>query len=736
MRKITAALFLLLFSVQVFSKASAVITLEMPVGARQLGMGESGVALGDDSYALYYNPAGLAFGPLANEWELSRENCVRATPSGCPVSQFYTAFAARNRRGFLTRNEVWAGTVNGMLHFDGLSWREDLTVPLEGNAKLRDVVRTFIGSEISLDSLSGVVRAYNGVKTLSEEEFLVEVKIPFSLMIKDTVLSMLYEMRTEKLWIGTTKGLFRFDGKGFKNFASEFGIHRVTAIANQGATLWIGTDNGLFAYRNGVFEQRGSVLPAQKITSISWHEMRKELYVGVEGAGIARLTPKQNENEKDIWAIFTLQDGLIDLSPKAIAIDSSGHVWAAHKEGLSHFNLRRWEQVRFDNNEVHDISVSEKGTIWIGTNKGVWSYLPEYATPSGRKSETELGRAETGNTQGKWNHYHQGNGLNSNAVWKLLSLSNDLWLSTGAGIERYHAAQSQVGLFYEKLLPVLNIPDLYHLYASLTWPLGDWGTWGFFVNFISFGETTVSNEINSDQLTTFNSSETVVGFSYGTRINKNWGVGLNFKFFYSALSSGAALNEPDATTMSYAIDIGILGRDLGLKGLRLGAVLANIGPNVYYVDKSNDDPIPLTWRFGLSYDLLKFPDHSITLNADYNKTVIYENSKGEAQPFYISAWKAWAYPDASEDNDKAIDTFRKSFQEGIISLGAEYVYSGTIALRAGYLHDKTGKRQELDIGLGIMLSDIAQLDISSIQNVGNLEGVRDGQLRFSGLFRF
>ncbi len=729
----TVLLFLLLLSTLAFSRASAVITLEMPVGARQLGMGESGVALADDGNTLFYNPAGLAFGPLANEWELSRAGQPQGT---APTGQFYTAFAARNRRGFLTRNEVWAGTVNGILHFDGQVWREDLTVPLEGNAKLRDVVRTFLGSEVSLDSISGVVRNYNGAKTLKEEELLVEVKIPFSIMIKDTVTAMLYETRTEKLWIGTTKGLFRFDGKGFKDFTSEFGTRRITAIANQGATLWIGTDNGIFAYRNGVFEQRGAVLPSQKITSIAWHEMRKELYVGVEGAGIARLTPKQNDDDKDKWGVFTLQDGIMDLTPKAIAIDSSGHVWSAHKDGLSHFNLRRWEQVRFENNEVHGITVSEKGAIWIGTNKGAWRYIPEYATPSGRKSETEQSKSETGNTPGEWNHYHQGNGLVSNTVWCLLSLDNDLWLSTGAGVERYHAARSQVAFFYEKLLPVLKMPDLYHLYTGITWPLGDWGTWGLFVNFISFGETTVSNEeINPDQVSSFNSSETVVGLSYGTRLNKKWGLGLNFKFFYSALSSGVP-GEEDATTASYAIDVGILGRDLGIKGLRFGAVLANIGPNVYYVDKSNDDPIPLTWRFGLSYDLLNIPDHRLTLNADYNKTVIYEDSKGDAQPFYISAWKAWLYPETIEENDSKFDTFKKSFQEGIVNLGAEYVYAGTVALRAGYLHDKVGKRQELDIGLGVMLSDMLQLDIASIQNVSNLDGVRDGQLRFAGLFRF
>ncbi|MDR2732989.1 MAG: hypothetical protein LBB36_07220, partial [Fibromonadaceae bacterium] len=66
------AFLLLLLPALAFARASAVITLEMPVGARQLGLGESGVALGDDGNTLYYNPAGLAFGPLASEWELSR----------------------------------------------------------------------------------------------------------------------------------------------------------------------------------------------------------------------------------------------------------------------------------------------------------------------------------------------------------------------------------------------------------------------------------------------------------------------------------------------------------------------------------------------------------------------------------------------------------------------------------------------------------------------------------------
>jgi hypothetical protein len=43
----------------------------------------------------------------------------------------------------------------------------------------------------------------------------------------------------------------------------------------------------------------------------------------------------------------------------------------------------------------------------------------------------------------------------------------------------------------------------------------------------------------------------------------------------------------------------------------------------------------------------------------------------------------------------------------------------------------------LDWGLGVLLSDILQLDIAGIKEVGkNTDGVRDGQMRFSLMFKF
>ena len=59
-----------------------------------------------------------------------------------------------------------------------------------------------------------------------------------------------------------------------------------------------------------------------------------------------------------------------------------------------------------------------------------------------------------------------------------------------------------------------------------------------------------------------------------------------------------------------------------------------------------------------------------------------------------------------------------------------------MAVRAGYLYDKTGKRNEVDLGLGVMLSDVLEFDISTIKDVGDNDGVRDGQMRFGAIFKF
>jgi hypothetical protein len=728
---------LLLALVPVLWGRAAIITLEMPVGARQLGMGEAGVALTDDAYAPYYNPAGLAFGPLADEWEHS----YKLGDSSLQI----TALASRSRSGFLSQGEVWAGLPNGILFFDGREWKDYHREVLEGGTYIRDVLKRFLGRESDLDSLVDYVRAYNGVKSFEEEKLLVEVRVPWKLMIAEEVTALLYDTRLNRVWVGTKTGLLRFDGKGWKRYDVELGKKHITDLEWQGATLWIGTTDGLFEYRRGEVVQKGNVLPGQYVTALAYSYLRKELYVGLQGHGLAKLASKTSApgakgsgpQSQDQWSVYTLDDGLLSLQANQIAVDSAGHIWVAHQEGLSHFDLRKWEQVRFENNAVHSVRVDPRGRLWIGTAKGVWKHEPAYITAKGRKVENARRGEDEQEALGTWTHFHTGNGLKNNSVTQIEPQGQDMWFSTAAGVERLNLANRQVTLFYEKLLPVLNIPDLYHLFSGMTFPISDWGTIGAFVNFVSFGETVVGGELESDLAATVNSSEIVGGVGYGTRLTPDFALGVNFKFFFSDLSSGSSVGGEEAKTASYAVDLGILRKNLFVEGVDFGLALANMGPNVYYVDKSQEDPIPLTWRIGFTWHALRTADHRLILVTDYSRESIYTDSDGDAAPFYISSWKSWAYPDGHENMESNGELVLHSLKKGIAGLGFEYVYSNTLALRMGYMHDNTGKRQEMNWGLGVLLSDVLQLDIAGIKEVGNLtEGVREGQMRFSLLFKF
>ncbi len=708
------ALFALAFGFQSVYSAprSAIITLGIPSGARQLGMGETGVALAEDAFATYWNPAAQAFKPLADEWSLSMP-----TQGKSP-----RALTSRRQPGFLGQSEAYAAIGSQLYYFNGTQWVSYFETDLEGNLKIQGVVRRFRGSDEELDSAVATVKAFNELKTREDEDLAVRLRIPWSLVLKDSITTLFYDVRGEKLWVGTAHGLQRFDGAVWKSF-HELNNKIVYDIASQGNITWIATSEGLYRHDKGELQRKGTVLPGQDIRAVRWSDKTQELYVAVQGQGIARLSPARLDTEKDQWALYTLNDGLQSLEMIDLELDGD-HVWVAHPKGASHFNRKKWDQLDFGTSEVRDIAVSEKSEVWFATSTGLLLLEPTYALPAGPKSEIEAKTAEgqrSINAIGEWQHFHTGKGLHSDQIFHVALAGPEIWLTTAAGVEKLEKADMQLAAFYENLLPSLQINDLYHFNTALTIPLYEWGTIGWYFNFVSFGESVLETEnaTSSGTEVKVNSLELVTGLTYGLRIDRHNGVGIAFKLIYSDLISGVP-NEPDAKTTSYAVDVSYLARDVFVDGLNFGLVAANMGPQVYYVDKSKQNPIPLMWKVGVSYDLYRTPEHRVVIAVDYKKDALTEDDKGDVDPFYTSLFKTWSDP---------------SLNTAMINSGIEYTYNNTLALRMGYLFDDPGQREELDMGVGLMISDILQFDFALIKDLSG-NGVRDGQTRYSMLFNF
>ena len=355
---------------------SSILTLVMPVGARQLGMGEASVGLADDVFAPYWNPAGLAFGPLADEWEVARPADKLAGP--------VTAMTATKRTGLFSRGEVWVASGNQLQRWDGKGWRTTQIIPLETGEKAASVVRRWMGNLWPTDTASqrailDTVLRMSGAVRESDEKDLVELEAAFTVPVKDSITAIASD-ETGKLWLGTVRGLLRWDGRSWKVWRDSSGLpsNRITALAPSGASLWIGTDKGLVRLKqreNDVeFRRFGESfgLGSQEITALGVEEKSRTLWVGTS-AGVSRL---EITAQASTWKQWTTADGLIANETRALALDPDGAPWVATQGGVSHWTGKVWEKLAFQAVDVRSISVDKKRNVWIATDKGAWKYLP------------------------------------------------------------------------------------------------------------------------------------------------------------------------------------------------------------------------------------------------------------------------------------------------------------------------------------------------------------------------
>ncbi len=155
------------------------------------------------------------------------------------------------------------------------------------------------------------------------------------------------------LWIGTWKGLNRYDGHAFKVFRND--PENAASIANDAVygllagrdgTIWVGTPNGLDrfdhateSFHHYVFESKDSAVKKNQNTVLVLAEDR-------EGA---------------IWA--GCQSGLYRLDPKTekiTAFASDPHVPGSLRD-----------------NRIRSLYIHDDGMLWVGTMKGLDRYDPD-----------------------------------------------------------------------------------------------------------------------------------------------------------------------------------------------------------------------------------------------------------------------------------------------------------------------------------------------------------------------
>ena len=223
-----------------------------------------------------------------------------------------------------------------------------------------------------------------------------------------------------------------------------------------------------------------------------------------------------------------------------------------------------------------------------------------------------------------------------------------------------------------------------------------WGMLGVYVNYLNNGEQTRTDE-GGTELGTFNSYEFAVGLAYGVKVTPKLGIGIGVKYFRNELAPDEVTQDRGSGTGStWAVDLGLHYRVTDR--MRIGAQLSNWGPDITFIDADQSDPMPLSVRAGLSYQVYQSEYMGFLLVGDYLNSLV------------------------SDDNTQ------------IYGAGLEWNYSQSLFIRLGYKDDSEGEIQDYTWGLGVDLTrwtgQSITVDYASVPQAKDLDRVNRISLGF------
>ena len=195
---------------------------------------------------------------------------------------------------------------------------------------------------------------------------------------------------------------------------------------------------------------------------------------------------------------------------------------------------------------------------------------------------------------------------------------------------------------------------------------------------------------------------------------------------------------------------------------RMGFALQNIGPKFTYDEGGSENFQPTNLRLGAGFDFMFDQYNKIAVTAevtkllvptppqlgdeysftDNNGNVIYEEDiddlgslveqdviyKGKSQDVGFLSGMFQSFSDAP-------DGFSEELKEFTWSLGAEYTYQDSFAIRAGYFNESEdkGARKFLALGAGFK-ANVVNIDLSYLFSASKVQSPLENTLRFSLTF--
>jgi signal transduction histidine kinase/ligand-binding sensor domain-containing protein len=271
-----------------------------------------------------------------------------------------------------------------------------------------------------------------------------------------------YEDREGNLWFGSDRGgLFRARQQFITSYSTTDGLteNNIYPIYQaRDGVVWIGTTKGLFRYKDGTFARAGETLRDQTINAIAEDQSGRIIVGSSRQAWLAEggtfkpfpitktgsILAIYNAPDGTIWfggdglvrfkdgveTLYKAEDGLAGNGVKAIIDDGAGGLWIGAFGGLTHYangKFSSWtERDGLPSRAVRALYRDRDGVLWIGTYDGGLARFKD----------------------GELTSYTAKDGLFNNGVFQILEDERgNFWISCNHGI--YRVSRNELNEFAE-----------------------------------------------------------------------------------------------------------------------------------------------------------------------------------------------------------------------------------------------------------------------------------------------
>ena len=304
--------------------------------------------------------------------------------------------------------------------------------------------------------------------------------------------------------------------------------------------------------------------------------------------------------------------------------------------------------------------------------------------------------------------------------------------------------KSGVGVSYTPYLSKL-VSDVFLANLNYFNVIDDRSSWSTSFKYFSLGDIDIlQNPQDIPYLE--NPNEFTLDASYILKLNDNFSMGVTGRYLMSDVKL-QSVDSDSSSASSFAVDIsGFYQSDErayeNFNGLwRFGFNISNMGPKMKYEELGKNNFIPTNLKLGSAFDFIFDSSNKLSINLELNKLLVPSPSV----PIYNSNDQIIGYNQADvtflsglfKSFGDAPDGFSEELKEVTLSLGLEYTYNDSFALRVGYFgeNEDKGARKYVTFGTGFSLEEI-DLDLSYLLSSSSVISPLENTLRFSFTYNF